>query len=259
VVTAENADGESAVSSEASTTPTPNPAPPAPTGVTAAPGPTQATINWSTVPGVSYNLYYSTTTGVTKATGTKIPVVTSPKVVDSLVRGVPYYFVVTAENADGESVDSTPQATATPIAPVPQFAQTDLEGAWNAQVILFGANPGWYRYTALVNNAGNVTIANPSFSSGLNIPAVPAWSIAPGTGSPEFDGLQHWQLKQLLRGVVEKVRDPGRVEACVLLYLSTEARLLVTFFEQGAPGCKYKAKGHDQHDELQLITAFIIL
>ena len=29
-------------------------------------------------------------------------------------------------------------------------------------------------------------------------------SIAPGTGSPEFDGLQHWQLKRLLRGVVEK-------------------------------------------------------
>lgn len=31
-------------------------------------------------------------------------------------------------------------------------------------------------------------------------------SIAPGTGSPEFDGLMHWQLKQLLRGVAAKAR-----------------------------------------------------
>ena len=181
VVTAVNANGESVESLEVSTTPTPNPAPPAPTGVTAVPGPTQATISWSPVAGATSNLYYSTTTGVTKVTGTKIPGVTSPKVVDSLVRGVPYYFVVTAENADGESVEST-ETTATPNAPVPTFAQADLEGAWNAQVILFGVNPGWYRYTALVNSAGSVTIANPSFSSGLNIPAVPAWSITPGTG-----------------------------------------------------------------------------
>ena len=98
-------------------------------GCHGAPGPTQATISWIPVAGATSNLYYSTTAGVTKLTGTKIPGVTSPKVVDSLVRGVPYYFVTTAQNADGESLDST-QVTATPIAPVPQFAQTDLEGAW---------------------------------------------------------------------------------------------------------------------------------
>lgn len=182
VVTAVNANGESVESGEVSTTPTPNPAPASPTGVTAAPGPTQATINWSPVPGAtSYNLYYSPTAGVTKTTGTKIPGVTSPKVVNSLVRGVPYHFVVTAENADGESNDSS-EVTATPNAPVPTIAQADLQGTWNVQVILFGVNPGWYRYTALVNSAGNVTIANPSFSSGLTIPTVPAWSITPGTG-----------------------------------------------------------------------------
>jgi len=189
VVTAVNANGESAESDEVSAIPTPNPPPTSPSGLTATAGPTQATIGWSPVAGAtSYNLYYSTTTGVTKVTGTKIPGVTSPKVVDSLVRGVPYYFVVTAENADGESVDST-QVTATPVAPVPQYAQTDLEGAWNAQVILFGANPGWYRYTALVNSAGNVTIANPSFSSGLTIPTVPAWTITPGTGLDNTAGV----------------------------------------------------------------------
>jgi hypothetical protein len=134
-------------------------------------------------------LYYSPTTGVTKATGTKIPGVTSPKVVDSLVRGVPYYFVVTAENADGESVESTPQVTATPNAPVPTIAQADLEGAWNAQVILFGVNPGWYRYTALVNSAGNVIIANPSFSAGITIPTGLAWTITPGTGLDNTAGV----------------------------------------------------------------------
>ena len=62
--------------------------PGAPTGVTAMAGPNQVTITWDNVAGAtSYNLYYSTTPGVTKANGTKIDNVTSPTVVTSLTNG----------------------------------------------------------------------------------------------------------------------------------------------------------------------------
>jgi lysophospholipase L1-like esterase len=116
VVTAVNAIGESADSSQVSATPTPVPPPPAPTGVTATAGPGEATIIWSTVTGAtSYNIYYSTTTGVTKTTGTKIAGVTSPRIVTPLTNGTTWYFVVTAVNADGESVESS-QVSALPTA-----------------------------------------------------------------------------------------------------------------------------------------------
>lgn len=49
-----------------------NTPPSAPTGVTATAGNAQVTISWSSVSGATYNLYWSTTTGVTIANGSKI-------------------------------------------------------------------------------------------------------------------------------------------------------------------------------------------
>ena len=55
--------------------------PTAPTGLTGIGGANQVTISWSAVTSAtSYNLYRSTTSGVTTATGTKIAGVTSPYV-----------------------------------------------------------------------------------------------------------------------------------------------------------------------------------
>jgi len=119
VVTAVNSVGESDASLEATaTTNAPAPAlPAAPTGVTAAGGNQQVTVNWNAVSGAtSYNLYWSTSPGVTVATGTKIASVTSPFAHTGLADSTPYYYVVTAVNGAGEGPASG-EATATTNAP----------------------------------------------------------------------------------------------------------------------------------------------
>ena len=98
-------------------------APSAPTGATATAGNGQVIISWNAVSGAtSYNIYWSTTSGVTKSTGTKISNVTSPYTLTGLTNGTPYYYVVTAVNSYGESAESS-QASATPSGS-PATAQT---------------------------------------------------------------------------------------------------------------------------------------
>jgi fibronectin type 3 domain-containing protein len=115
VVTAKNGSGESAPSDEVSATPTENPTVPvAPTGVTATAGVNQVSIAWTAVSdAMSYNIYWSTTSGVTPATGTQIAGATSPHVQTGLTAGTTYFYVVTAVNAVGES-DASAEVSATP-------------------------------------------------------------------------------------------------------------------------------------------------
>jgi lysophospholipase L1-like esterase len=113
VVTAVNDADESVQSSEVTVTPILA----APTVVRATAGDGEATIAWDNVSGAtSYNLYYSSTAGVTKVTAMNyIAGVTSPRVVSPLTNGTTWYFVVTAVNANGESVESS-QVSALPTA-----------------------------------------------------------------------------------------------------------------------------------------------
>lgn len=122
VVTAVNSAGESvdSVQVAATTLPaTPAPTVPAvPTSVSATGGANQATISWPAVNGASsYNLYWSTTSGVTKTNGTKVAGVTSPYVKTALTAGTTYYFIVTAVNTIGESAASAQTSATTSAAP----------------------------------------------------------------------------------------------------------------------------------------------
>ena len=115
MVTAETSTGESAASFQASAIPAVNPAPAEPVGLTASSGNGQARIVWAAVPGAtSYNIYWSTISDVTPATGTQITDDTTLGYTQvGLTNGTTYYYVVTALNADGESTASI-QVSVTP-------------------------------------------------------------------------------------------------------------------------------------------------
>ena len=119
VLTAVNAEGESAASAEVSATLVPG----APGTVSATSADHTATVDWrNTLGATSYNLYWSNTAGVTKATGTKIENVTAPYAHTGLTNGTTYYYVITAVGAAGESVESE-QVSAVPQVPLPEAPQ----------------------------------------------------------------------------------------------------------------------------------------
>ena len=104
-----------------------------PSGVTATPGNSQVTIAWAALSSAtSYNIYWSTTTGVTPTNGNKIANATSPYTQTGLTNGTTYYYVVTAVNSYGESYASA-QISCTP-APQPPTDVTATPG--NASVTL---------------------------------------------------------------------------------------------------------------------------
>ncbi|MDD5287289.1 MAG: fibronectin type III domain-containing protein [Desulfuromonadaceae bacterium] len=107
---------ESPFSSEVSVTPTAAvPPPAAPTKVSAAPGIGKATISWTAVTGASsYHVYYSTSSlHANREDGLRFsPSTASPQEITGLAAGI-WYFVVTAVNTNGESIESTPVVSAT--------------------------------------------------------------------------------------------------------------------------------------------------
>ena len=114
VITAVNAYGESGASSQVSAKPDPTYIPPPPpTMITPTAGDKQTVISWTAVTGATaYNLYWATTPGVTKATGTKIANVTSPYTHTGLTNFTTYYYVLVSVNAYGEgNVSSVFSAT----------------------------------------------------------------------------------------------------------------------------------------------------
>lgn len=133
-------------------------APASPTGVTPTSGSAQVTIGWTGVSGAtSYNLYYSTIPGVTKANGTKIADVTSPYTISPLTNGTPYYFVVTAVNGGGESAESD-QVSAVPNATTGGYYPADLAGNWEGNGLASGNGaPWWERSRVTISASGEIT------------------------------------------------------------------------------------------------------
>ena len=115
--------------------------PAAPALPSAVAGLRQVTVSWGAVTGAtSYNLYYAQGTSVDK-TGTQVPGVVTPQIVNGLANATQYAFAVTANNAAGESAVS-PVATATtqtigaPSAPTSSTGATWINAAQSAGITI---------------------------------------------------------------------------------------------------------------------------
>ena len=63
------------------------------------------TISWNKVPdAISYNIYFSSTSGATKLKGYKIPNASNPITVTDLDLGKTYYFAISVVDESGESI-----------------------------------------------------------------------------------------------------------------------------------------------------------
>ena len=170
IVTSVNRHGESTPSLEVSATV----GLPAPTGVTATPGNGQVTIAWTAVAdATSYNIYWSTTPGVTPANGTKITGATSPYVHPGLINGTTYYYVVTAVGGTGESAPSSEVSAIPSAAPAPPAPAEVIATPGNTQVtIVWTAVTDATSYNIYWSTTPGVTPANGTKIAGAASPHV---------------------------------------------------------------------------------------
>ncbi|MCP4993920.1 MAG: hypothetical protein GY934_09070, partial [Gammaproteobacteria bacterium] len=192
IVTAVKSSVESGESAEVSVTLPP----PAPAGFSATLAGGDAAISWGSVTSASsYNLYWSTTPGVTAQTGTKISGAVSPYTHTGLVSGESYYYVVTAVNSGGESSESIEDSvTIPPAAPVGVRAAggSSVTGVWwddqtgaDSYNLYWSASPGVttlngtlignvsspYRHSGLTNGNTYYYIVTAVNSSGESSPS----------------------------------------------------------------------------------------
>jgi len=185
VVTAVNADGQSAASPAVSATPSTVPG--APTAPTISSGNGTVTLGWtdpasdggSTITG--YDAYCSptsppSTTGTPSAT---VSGATATSVdVTGLANGTPQYCVVTAVNADGQSAASPPVVSGAPVDPSPGCSSTATGSA---------SSPGGYWLAGAdgaVYSCGNARFFGSLTGAGVT-PAKPAVGIA---ATPDHGG-----------------------------------------------------------------------
>ncbi|SLM48655.1 putative NHL repeat protein [Nitrospira japonica] len=89
---------------------------PAPHSVVVKAGDTEIFVSWMEVPrAVSYNLYFNTTQGVAKQTGTKIEGVTNPFTHTGLTNDTPYFYAVAAVFENGTESELSAEVTAMPV------------------------------------------------------------------------------------------------------------------------------------------------
>lgn len=195
VVTAVNSVGESVASIQASATTNPPPpaVPVAPTGVTATGGANQVSVSWTPVTGAtSYNLYWSRTSGVTTATGTKVTGATSPYVQTGLTAGTAYYYIVTAVNTSGEGAASAQVTGTTNAAPTSTcntchgVPPTTGEHTFHRNYSCGSCHGSGYSATT-VNSTTHI-------NGTVNIASGAGWNATARSCTPACHGLKNWGI-----------------------------------------------------------------
>jgi fibronectin type 3 domain-containing protein len=173
VVTAVNAVGESAPSAQVSATTAAIALPAPPANVAAVGGNALVTITWNSVVGAtSYNLYWSTTPGVTPLTGTLLANVASPYLHTGRAASTTYYYVVTAVNANGEGNPSAQASAMTNAAPMPPAAPTGVTavGGTNQVTVSWTAVAGATAYDLYWSLTTGVTPTNGTLIANVTSP-----------------------------------------------------------------------------------------
>ncbi len=146
--------------------------------VRATGGSKQVSVSWASVTGAtSYNLYWSTSSGVTTANGTKISGATSPSVQTGLSDATNYFYIVTAVNSAGEGPASTQVAAttlpATPPATAPAAPPVVSASASSGQVTLsWPAVAGATFYNVYWSTTSGVLTTTGTVISGVSSPFV---------------------------------------------------------------------------------------
>lgn len=136
------------------------------TGLTVESGDGLVTLSWNgDSVATSYNIYYvsgATQTDVSKTNSIKINVTTTSWVISGLNNNTPYYFMVTAQNRNGEGATSV-HVSATP-GPI---SLADISGAWYFHTLVTGTGAKWERGRIDVDSTGNAVISNFEDSNGV--------------------------------------------------------------------------------------------
>lgn len=163
----------------------------APSNVIATPGSGQVSLSWDTVSGAtSYNAYFSTATGVTRATGTKVTGTSSASlVVTGLINGTTYYFVVTAVSANGESVESG-QVISTPsiIATATSLATTSTSVPFGTSITLTATVSPSSATGAVTFYDGSASLGSATISSGTATLATSSLTMGSHTLTAAYGG-----------------------------------------------------------------------
>jgi fibronectin type 3 domain-containing protein len=164
-VTAVSAQGESARSNEASAMPK-QPAPSAPTGLTATARTNQVALSWTASAGAaSYNLYRSTAAGGEGTTPYKTGLISTSYGDSAVTPGTRYYYMVTAVNASGESARSA-EASAIPLPAAPAVPTGLTATAGNTTVSLsWSAGAGATTY-----NVKRATVSGGPYTTVASVP-----------------------------------------------------------------------------------------
>lgn len=135
-------------------------APDQPIGLTATSADGQVFLSWPVAANAAaYTVYYSTTPGVSKTSGTKSATVFGISYTQAgLANNTTYYFAVTSVNSSGESVESN-QVSATPAA-LGSYVQSDLNGTWNFTALVSGTAAGWMHGSLVIDAAGAVAFSS---------------------------------------------------------------------------------------------------
>ena len=136
-----------------------------PTGLTATAGDAEVILTWTVDPTASgYNVYRSTTAGVTITTAQSISCYGSPCTDNGLANGTTYYYIVTSlDNSYNESAPSA-EVSATPQ-PAPQPDLQLVSFTLPATTML---HENTYNISVTITNAGNAAI-NSAFYVGATV------------------------------------------------------------------------------------------